>query len=84
VKTWAQILRDDESRLRFYQLNLNYKAGKSLAIEYWRARYKKYLAEIGANGSKVDLPEEEPMEDEPMEDEPAIDAAAPKPKTIGQ
>jgi hypothetical protein len=46
VKTWAQILKDNESRLRFYQQNLDFKASKSSAIDYLRDKYKKYLAEL--------------------------------------
>jgi len=54
VKTWAQILSDNESRLRFYQQNLDYKAGKSSAIEYLKEKYKKYLADLDTDGTSAD------------------------------
>lgn len=57
VKMWAQILKDNESRLRFYQQNLDYKAGKSSAIEYLREKYKKYLAELDADGAGAEAPD---------------------------
>lgn len=46
VKTWAQILKDNESRLRFYQQNLDYKASKSSAVSYLREKYAKYLGSL--------------------------------------
>jgi hypothetical protein len=65
VKTWAQILKDNESRLKFYQQNLDYKASKSSAIDYLREKYKKYLAELDADGADAssDAAPSEPNED---------------------
>jgi hypothetical protein len=68
VKTWAQILTDNESRLRFYQQNLDYKASKSSAIDYLRDKYKKYLADLNTDlgsspADNVDAADETPTAD---------------------
>jgi hypothetical protein len=51
VKTWAQILADNESRLRFYQQSLDYRASQSTAIGYLREKYQKYLAELDSTAA---------------------------------
>lgn len=51
VKTWAQILTDNESRLRFYQQSLDYRASQSTAVGYLREKYKQYLADLDSSAS---------------------------------
>lgn len=43
VKTWAQIIQENESRMQFYKKQLGYKANSDYALEYLKGISDKYL-----------------------------------------
>jgi histidine kinase/DNA gyrase B/HSP90-like ATPase len=55
VKSWGQILRECEGRLRFFQERLEYRADRAGAVEYLREMHAKYLPEsLAASANSTD------------------------------
>ncbi|MDD3020392.1 MAG: ATP-binding protein [Alphaproteobacteria bacterium] len=45
VKTWAQIIQENEHRMQFFKKQLNYKANDKYALDYLNSISEKYLPE---------------------------------------
>lgn len=54
VKTWGQVLAESQSRLHFFQEQLQYRAKREDALSYLRKEYKKYLPEVFQTSDKVE------------------------------
>lgn len=46
VKTWSKLISDCEGRLKFFQEQLQFSAGREDALVYLRREYQKYLPEV--------------------------------------
>lgn len=45
VKTWAQIIQENEHRMQFFRKQLDYKANNEYALQYLKGVSDKYLPE---------------------------------------
>lgn len=56
VKTWAEIIEENKSRLQFFKEKLEYSMDDDSAMEYLRNKYSRFMSGIGAaeEGAEVD------------------------------
>jgi hypothetical protein len=57
VKTWAQVLEENRTRLQFFQQRLEYEADKGASLKHLQEHYAKFL-----EGVLVEAPGEAPPE----------------------
>ena len=55
VKTWSQLIAENEHRLKFVQASLEYMPDEDQALEYLRQTHSKYLPDVLAEHDDGDM-----------------------------